>query len=136
MNCTPEALAEAAKCYRLPKDRTRAVWISLLCQWAGGAGCTWYQGALGDVVSDLVPYPSFDEALAACAGVTNPSMVWFSAYPDISNVVGIGQVPGPEWTLGIVANGSTVFTNTYPTATDAVNAVAGSGFMPAGFCTE
>lgn len=35
MNCDPNELAEAAKCYQcIPYGMTPAVWIYLLCLWA------------------------------------------------------------------------------------------------------
>jgi hypothetical protein len=40
MNCSPTALALAARCFCLPDDRQRAAWISLLCAWAKAAAST------------------------------------------------------------------------------------------------
>jgi len=34
MTCDAATLIEAAKCLRFPQDRTRAIWVYLLCQWA------------------------------------------------------------------------------------------------------
>jgi hypothetical protein len=41
MNCDPNALIEAAKCFRcLPPGMTREMLVYLLCQWANSTACT------------------------------------------------------------------------------------------------
>jgi hypothetical protein len=141
MDCDPQALIDAARCFRCIRPKVlREVMIYLLCQWATQSQCVWYAGNNVQGVGDFVAYDSFADALAASTGFIAPSLVWgspsaFWLGDGSAEYVGVVGLAGMwHWQIGLVGNPNADNASGYPSADLALAAAMASAFLPATFC--